>query len=333
MNPNYFFPTIACALMIAVPAVGLAEGVAEAAKEPAASGAIFAAYPTKKVAPHTYVVHGATERPMASNKGFMNNPGFVVTNTGVVVIDPGSSVQIGRELVTRIREVTDKPITHAFTSHVHGDHWLGNQALVEANPEIKIYAHPKMIEEAQAGKAEEWIDLMENLTEGATKGTVAKIPTERLKDGEEIRVGGLTFRAWLSDVAHTHTDAMIEVVEDGVLFTGDNVTWKRMPRMDDGSFRGNVATIERAMRMDNIKVVVPGHGMTGGKDILSPYHDYLDTVYSEARTLMEEGLEDFEMKDKVRQKVGAFADWSGFDKELGRHISLSVLEAEQAEFE
>ncbi len=320
---------LACATAVSFSSVAMAESEPVAAT----SGVIFKGYPTKKVAEHTYVVHGPTERPMASNKGFMNNPGFVVTETGVVVVDPGSSVQIGRELVARIKEVTDKPITHAFASHVHGDHWLGNQALLEANPKIKIYAHPKMIEEAQAGKAEEWVDLMDNLTEGATKGTVPKIPTEALKDGQEIKIGGITFRTWLSDVAHTHTDAMIEVVEDGVLFTGDNLTWKRMPRMDDGSFRGNVATIERAMKMDGIKVVVPGHGMTGGKDILTPYHDYLATVYAEAARLMEEGLEDFEMKDEIREKVGAFADWSGFDTELGKHISLSVLEAEQAEFE
>jgi len=35
-----------------------------------------------------------------------------------------------------------------------------------------------------------------------------------LQDGQEIVVGNVTFRVYLSDWAHTKTDAMIEVVEE-----------------------------------------------------------------------------------------------------------------------
>jgi glyoxylase-like metal-dependent hydrolase (beta-lactamase superfamily II) len=37
-----------------------------------------------------------------------------------------------------------------FNTHVHGDHWLGNQAIVERYPAVKIYAHPNMIEHSAA---------------------------------------------------------------------------------------------------------------------------------------------------------------------------------------
>nr|WP_231892881.1 MBL fold metallo-hydrolase [endosymbiont of unidentified scaly snail isolate Monju] len=81
----------------------------------------------------------------------MNNPSFLVTEQGVVVVDPGGTLQAGRMLVGKIRATTDKPVLAVFNTHVHGDHWLGNQAIVEAWPQAVIYAHPKMIEEAKAG--------------------------------------------------------------------------------------------------------------------------------------------------------------------------------------
>ncbi|RUM94902.1 MAG: MBL fold metallo-hydrolase [Thiothrix sp.] len=290
-------------------------------------------YATQKVAANTYVISGPTEQPTAANQGFMNNPGFIVTKAGVVVVDPGSSYTIGKALLERIHEVTDKPVTHVFNSHVHGDHWLGNHAIFEAYPKVKIYAHPKMIEEAKAGTAQQWLDLLEKLTEGASKGTEAVIPSIALEDGQVVKVGEQDFRIYLSEWAHTKTDAMIEVVNEKLLFTGDNVTFKRIPRMDDGSFRGNIAAVEKMLELP-FEVIVPGHGPTGGRnEVLTLYRNYLQTVYSEASALMEEGLEDFEMKDKIIAKLSAYQDWAGFEEEIGKHISLAVLEAEQAEFE
>jgi glyoxylase-like metal-dependent hydrolase (beta-lactamase superfamily II) len=290
-------------------------------------------YATQKVSANTYVVPGPTEQPTVANQGFMNNPSFIVTGAGVVVVDPGSSYAIGKALLERIREVTDKPVTHVFNTHVHGDHWLGNHAIFEAYPKVQIYAHPKMIEEAKAGTAQQWLELIERLTNGASTGTEAVIPSVALEDGQVVQVGKQDFRIYLSEWAHTKTDAMIEVVNEKLLFTGDNVTFKRIPRMDDGSFRGNIAVVEKMLELP-LEVIVPGHGPTGGRDdILKPYHDYLQRVYSETSVLLEKGLEDFEMKDKILAKLKAYQDWAGFEDELGKHISLAVLEAEQAEFE
>lgn len=289
-------------------------------------------YNTEKIAANTYVVHGPLDMPNATNKGFMNNPAFVVTSEGVVVIDPGSSVFVGEALLKRIAEITDKPVTHIFNSHVHGDHWLANDAFAKVNSDVKIYAHPEMIKEASEGGAKSWLDLLDNLTEGASRGTKAVIPAEALTDGQEIKTGGITFRAHLSKIAHTKTDAMIEVIGESVLFAGDNLTYKRMTRMDDGSFRGNIAALDKAMSLD-VKVVVPGHGPTGDKEIIKPLHDYLNTIYSRANEMREEGLEDFEMKDKIAAEVTAYESWPGFEEGFGKHISLAVLESEQAEFE
>lgn len=284
-------------------------------------------YPAKRVAPHTWVIHGPLGEPSVKNQGFMNNPGFVVTRDGVVVVDPGSSVQAGRMVLRQIRKVTDKPVTHVLNTHVHGDHWLGNQAILEAYPEVKILAHPRMIAEAEAGAGAFWVDLMERLTEGFTRGTRAVVPTIPVTEDQTLTIGGFTFKIHAPEKAHSNTDIMIEVVEERLVFLGDNVLAGRIGRMDDGTFAGSIAACERAERIP-AKVFVPGHGKTGNRQIVTAYKDYLSTLLNAVKQGYAAGLADFEMKPAVVAKLARWQRWNGFADNVGRQISLAVLEVE-----
>ncbi|MCP4043322.1 MAG: MBL fold metallo-hydrolase [Gammaproteobacteria bacterium] len=296
------------------------------------SGQEIPDYPPEKITEHAYVIHGPVEVPNPKNRGFMNNPVFVVTAEGVVVMDPGSSLYAGRMVLRQIRKVTDRPVIMVFNSHVHGDHWLGNQAIGDAYPNAKIYAHPEMIAMARAGEDKHWVELMETLTGGTTRGTKALIPSLALENGQEIKAGGLTFRAHLTDHAHTKTDAMIEVVEDSLLVTGDNVLHRTIRRMNDGSFRGTIKACNTALAL-NLNTYVPGHGPTSGPDEVVRFRDYLKLLYEETGRLYEEGLEDYQMKSQVVAHLKEWQHWSGFEDEVGRHIGLAIIEAEQAAFE
>jgi glyoxylase-like metal-dependent hydrolase (beta-lactamase superfamily II) len=289
-------------------------------------------YEAQQIADHTWVIHGPTEVPNPQNEGFMNNPVIVITGKSVVIMDPGSSKQAGEMVLRQVRKLTTKPVTHVFNSHIHGDHWLGNQAIRAAYPEARIFAHPEMIRQAKAGEGESWVQLMDRLTEGATKGTIPVIPGQVLTDQQEITVDGMVFRTYLTDHAHTKTDAMIEIVDDSVMVLGDNVLNKRIGRMDDGSFRGNIKACDIAKAV-TAKVFVPGHGPSGDAASTFSFCDYLSIVYNETGKNVEEGLSDFEIKPIIEQQLAAFEEWSGFEDEFGKHISLAVLEYEQASFE
>ncbi len=186
----------------------------------AARGPDLPDYPADQVAPGLYAIHGPVGYPSPENQGFMNNPAFLVTETGVIVVDPGSSVQTGEMVLRQIRKVTDKPLLAVLNTHVHGDHWLGNQAMVAAAPEVPIYAHPKMLEQVARGAGEEWVQRMMSATNGATEGTVPRGPTIALEGGETLSLGGLTFKTHYYPHVHTTTDLMFEVPELGALFLG-----------------------------------------------------------------------------------------------------------------
>ena len=291
----------------------------------------LANYEAQKVSSNTWVVHGPREFPTPENKGFMNNPVFTVTDNSVVVFDPTSSLQGGIGLLKKIRKITDKPVTHVFISHVHGDHWLGNQAIKDAYPDTKFYAHPEMIKAANEGEAANWIALMDNLTKGATKGTEAVIPDIALTDRQEIEIDNITVRAYLDEWAHTKSDAMFVIPEEKVLITGDNVTYLRIARMTDGNFQGNIASISKALETE-VEIVVPGHGPTGGKEILGIFKTYLETVYTASEEAIEEDKEPYEVKAELLPSMEIYHKWSGFEGEFGRHISQAMLEAEDANF-
>src|SRR5215213_5903431 len=159
-------------------------------------------YPVDKIAAHTYVIHGGLGYFSVANQGFMNNPAFVVTAHSVVVIDPGASVQAGRMVMKQLRTVTDKPVTHVLITHVHADHWLGNQAVVEAYPNAVLMAHAETIKQAPE-VGEEWVKLIHTLTNGFTSGTRAQVPTVAIADGAELKTGGVTFRIHAPADAHS----------------------------------------------------------------------------------------------------------------------------------
>jgi glyoxylase-like metal-dependent hydrolase (beta-lactamase superfamily II) len=140
-------------------------------------------YPADQVAENIYVIHGPLETPNPKNQGFMNNPGFVVTSKGIVILDPGSSVQTGEMVLRAVRKCSDKPVAAVFNSHIHGDHWLGNQAVRAAHPEAPIYGHPNMIELINAGEGQNRVELMGRVTEGKTRGTEVVSPSKPVNHG------------------------------------------------------------------------------------------------------------------------------------------------------
>ena len=289
------------------------------------------AYQATQVADDVYVIHGPKGVPSPQNQGFMNNPAFIVTGKGVVVVDPGSSVQVGEMVLDQIRKVTDNPVVAVFDTHVHGDHWLGNQAILEAFPQVKLYAHPKMMERVEKGAGAQWLEVMMDMTKGATAGTRVVSANSPVNEGSVISIGGLDIHVLHDGKSHTDTDIMLHLPEKGVIFLGDNAGYGRMLRLNDGSFLGNIRNLNRALAT-KAKVFIPGHGLTAGPEAATEYRDYLQTVYQGVKSYFEDDLSDYEIKPRLLPKLARWRDWTDFDSLVGSHISLAYLEVEAAEF-
>lgn len=286
----------------------------------------------KKIAAHTYVIeHGPHNEDPKVSHGFHNNPGFVITDTGVVVIDTGSSYEIGKMILRKITDVTKKPITHIFTTHFHGDHWLANQALVQAYPKVKTIAHPELINLLKAGEDKFWLDLFAKRLGDDFTGTKAVIPNTPAKN-QLYKIGGITLEVTLFDKAHTATDLMVHVVEDGILFTGDIVNNKHFSFMGHGNFKGAFEATQKALAM-NAKYVVVGHGQSGKPELIKQFASLYQTLREAVSKYYDQGLMDYEMKPKIVEEFSSYQHWHAFDRQIGPYISQIIAELENEGFQ
>ena len=285
----------------------------------------------KKIGPHTYVIeHGPHDEEPEASHGFHNNPGFVVTKSGVVVIDTGSSYEIGKMILRKISAVTSKPVTHIFTTHFHGDHWLANQALVEAYPDAQTIAHPETIALLNAGEDRFWLDVFSERLGDDFAGTKAVVPSTPA-ESKEYRIGDLTFKVVVFDKAHTATDLMVHVVDDSVLFTGDIVNNQHFSFMGHGNFKGAYEATQKALAM-NPRHVVVGHGPSGNIELIKTYAHIYQTLRDVVDTYHDQGLMAFEMKPMVVAELDAYKNWSGFDRQIGPYISQLIIELDNESF-
>jgi len=291
-------------------------------------------YQFESIAKNVFVIHGPVGTPSVDNQGFMNNPAIIIGKTGVIVIDPGSAYHIGKKVITEIEKITKKPIIAVFNTHAHGDHWLGNQAVVEHYPSVKIYAHAQMLKQAHEGEADFWLNIMNDNTQGYTKETKAVYPTDSVSHLQAITLDSEQFIIHSpTQKAHTDTDIMIEHVSSQTLFLGDNAIIDFLGSFDASSdMHSNITALNYAVNL-KLKNYVPGHGQTGSPEIaINSFLDYLAIVKQQAENGYEEDLSDYEIKPTALKKLHAYKHWAAFDEQIGKHIGKMLQEVEALDF-
>jgi glyoxylase-like metal-dependent hydrolase (beta-lactamase superfamily II) len=172
-----------------------------------------------RLSERVYVVTGRNELPSAANRGFVNNPAFVLTRKGVVVVDPGASLQVGEWLLERLREVTPLPVVAVFNTHADPVHWLGNHAIRNAYPTAVIYSRASIIDRLKTDGGVAALAHINKITNGGARGTKPVLPDLAVEPGESLRLAGLTFR--FPELPESSSALVIEVVGEQVLFGAD----------------------------------------------------------------------------------------------------------------
>lgn len=284
---------------------------------------------------HVYIIPALAGFPTPDNQGMMSNVTFVVTSKGVVVLDSGSSVQIGEMVLRMIKTVTPQPVIAVFNSHYHGDHFLGNQAFQEANPQVPIYALAETRDRIQKVEGSSWRSAMERFTNQSTAGTKVVVPNQVVDHGQTFQFGDVTLKTHFYGRAHTPSDLSIEVVEDKLVHVGDIAMHRRIANIEEGSYTGTFEyykKLREAVAPDALWV--PGHG-DSGKGLLDDYEQLLRGIYEPCLKAVEQGKDVGWAKAQVladpRVKSRA-AQTDGFDDNIGKYTSLAYLEAEQIAF-
>ncbi len=291
--------------------------------------------PLERLSPRVAMVFAEDGFPTPGNLGMMANVVFVITSAGVVVLDTGASVQIGEMAIRRLRTLTDRPVVALVNSHYHGDHFLGNDAFVQAyGAALPIYAHADTRRQIEGIAGSGWRSAMERWTNGATIGTRLVPPNREAGHGTVLRFGDTTLKFHHHGRAHTEADLCVEVVEDRVLYAGDVVMNGRIANMDDGSYAGTLKTIDTLLRELPDALWVPGHGHAS-RTLPTEQRALFAGIYDNCLAAVKAGDDEATARRRVLAdpRVALHAGRTqGWDNNIGKYISIAYLEAEKEAF-
>ncbi|MFK3720106.1 quinoprotein relay system zinc metallohydrolase 1 [Pseudomonas fulva] len=256
----------------------------------------------RQIAQGTWVLEGVTDNFHKANGGNVVNTAFIVTDTGVVVIDSGPSKRYGEALRQAIAGVTDKPVIEVLLTHHHPDHVLGNQAFADV-PIAALAGTAELLRQQGDAMAEN----MYRLVGDWMRGTEVVLPTEVVQPGMR-EVGGHRLRL-LGLAGHTGADLAIFDETTGVLFAGDLVFYERALTTP------NSPGLEVWQRdLDRLQALpwqqlVPGHGpVAGDTRPFTQMRDYLGWLDGLMREGAEQGADMVEMiRSPVPERFAAIS--------------------------
>ena len=258
------------------------------------------------VVPQIYYVQGLSEMGSAANQNFISNAGFVVTPSGVVVIDALGSPELAKRLMVEIRKVTHKPIHTVVVTHYHADHIYGLQVFKEAG--ARIVAHEAAREYLTSETAQLRLQSSRQELWPWVDDKTRLVPADVwLSNKQTFTVGGVQFVVQPVGPSHTAEDVVVFVPQKKVLFAGDLVFRNRIPFVGQADSKHWIAAMEDLLTFD-AKWVVPGHGPMSddAPADMRVTRDYL--IY--LRDRMGQAARDMEPFEDAYKNT----DWSRFEK-------------------
>jgi glyoxylase-like metal-dependent hydrolase (beta-lactamase superfamily II) len=217
----------------------------------------------KQVAPDLYFLYD----------DLSSNSAFLVTPEGVLVVDTRQHPAHGRDLIERIRKITDKPIRWVINTHAHGDHFYGNPAFKAVG--ATIIAHRDTVAGMRKNEALEFkrrLAFFKSLNlDPAEVKTV--LPDLTFDSRLSITLGGRVIEIMYLGPGQNPGDTLVYFPHARALFVGGPFAknnWSNMsftPSMD-----GWIALLQKIAAMDNVDMFLPGHGDVGTRE------DVLDEV-------------------------------------------------------
>jgi glyoxylase-like metal-dependent hydrolase (beta-lactamase superfamily II) len=232
-----------------------ASAAALARRQPRQRPDTIRAYPIRTLGHGVYAVLGDTGQGSEGR----SNAGFVVTHTGVVVIDALASPAQGKALLRTIRTVTPLPIQWLILTHHHPDHHFGAIVLTRAG--AKVIAHP----DRRTLASDEGDDAMVSAWTGnlglreMLGFAFADTPNVSITRDTTLTLGGRAFTIEVPGNAHTAGDLVIWLPDARVLFAGDLLIEDGVAMVVDGSSSGLVAALDRLEALGP-RQAMPGHG-------------------------------------------------------------------------
>lgn len=236
------------------------------------------------------------------------NQGWVVFRDYVLIIDANFPGQAD-EVIASVRKCTDKPIRFVFDTHYHGDHADGNMQYAKIGATVVAHERSQLLfqSKGKAGFERAKVDREKEKEYGQLSYELPSMYfTHKLifDDGEQ--------RVELMFFGHGHTagDAVAWLPKHRILFTGDACVNGAFNYTGDSNTESWIAALGGMQELE-AKTVCPGHGESGGPEVLANQRRYL----SELRSIVGKMIADGKELDLIKQDINMpfFKEWTGVE--------------------
>ena len=186
------------------------------------------------------------------------NTGVIIGDDSVMIVEAQATPRLARQVIDKVRGVTDKPITHLVMTHYHAVRVLGASAYDAREIVMSDTARAMVVERGQ----EDWdseFARFPRLFQGHEEIPGLTWPTTTFSHGMTVYLGNRRVDLRHVGRAHTAGDIVIHVPDQNVMFTGDIVEYHSACYCGDGHYRDWPATLE-AIRTYDLDAIAPGRG-------------------------------------------------------------------------
>ncbi len=259
------------------------------------------------------------------------NSGVIIGDDSVMIVEAQATPRLARKVIEKVREVTDKPITHLVLTHYHAVRVLGASAYEAGQVIMSETARSMVVERGQ----EDWdseFDRFPRLFQGHEEIPGLTWPSTTFNGRMSVYLGNRRVDLMQLGRAHTAGDIVAYVPDQNVMFTGDIVEYKSACYCGDGHFHDWPDTLEEIRAWD-VDAIAPGRGdALVGKEMVNAALDLTgDFVTSTYRPVAKVALGGGSLKqawDACRAECDPkFADYAIYEHCLPFNVARAYDEA------
>jgi glyoxylase-like metal-dependent hydrolase (beta-lactamase superfamily II) len=186
------------------------------------------------------------------------NTGVVIGDDAVMVVDAQATPIMARDVISRIRKVTNKPIRYVVLTHYHAVRVLGASAYGAEHVIASRDTHDLIVERGRQDWKSEF-ERFPRLFRGGDSIPGLTWPTITFTGEMTLWLGRLEVRIMQPGRGHTKGDTVVWLPKDRVLFSGDLVEYAATPYTGDAYLADWPATLDRIAALKP-RALVPGRG-------------------------------------------------------------------------
>ena len=259
------------------------------------------------------------------------NSGVIIGDDSVMIVEAQATPRLAKKVIEKVREVTDKPISHVVLTHYHAVRVLGASAYGADQIIMSDTARAMVAERGQ----EDWdseFARFPRLFEGHESIPGLTWPTTTFSERMTVYLGNRRVEISQIGRAHTAGDSVIWVPDEQVMFTGDIVEYHSACYCGDGHFGDWGATLDRVKAYDP-QSIAPGRGdaLVGREMVdaaLAATRDFVDSTYRPVERVVARGGSLKDAWDAVRDACDPkFKDYAIYEHCLPFNVARAYDEA------